>query len=135
MREISSSSSCRFESHQLADIKGLLVALSIESAIAWQLLQLRYIAHHEPHAPADTILTPLQIHTVARIRAVRRDSELVSTVKDVVDELARLGVHLKNNGPPGWIVLKRGLRKLNSLAEGLQLADDLDVDFKDVINL
>jgi IS4 transposase len=28
---------CRFESHQLEHIKGLLIALSIESAIAWQL--------------------------------------------------------------------------------------------------
>ena len=26
------------------------------------------------------------------------------------------------NGPPGWAVLKRGLRKLNLLAEGLSLA-------------
>ena len=39
------------------------------------------------------------------------------------DELARLGVHLRNNGPPGWAVLKRGLRKLNLLTEGLSLAD------------
>src|SRR5690606_13811623 len=28
---------CRFESHQLEDIKGLLIAPSIESAVAWQL--------------------------------------------------------------------------------------------------
>jgi len=113
---------CRFESHQLEDIKGLLVALSIESAIAWQLLQLRHLAHHEPSASADTIMTPLQMHTLARIRGARDDSEIISTINDVVDELSRLGVHLKNNGPPGWIVLKRGMRKLNILAEGIQLA-------------
>jgi len=44
-------------------------------------------------------------------------------VQEVVDELARLGVHLRNNGPPGWAVLKRGLRKLNLLAQGLSLVD------------
>ncbi len=42
-------------------------------------------------------------------------------------------VHTKGPMKPHGI--NRGLRKLNSLAEGLQLADDLDVEFKDVINL
>ena len=44
-------------------------------------------------------------------------------MQQVIDELARLGVHLRKNEPPGWAVVKRGLRKLNLLAEELRLAD------------
>jgi len=114
---------CRFESHQLEDIKALLVALVIESAIAWQILRLRHVARGDPNALGDALLTSLQRETLHRIRASRGVSVHTLTVQTVIDELARLGVHLPNNGPPGWLVLKRGLRKLNLVAEGVSLAE------------
>lgn len=114
---------CRFESHQLEDIKGLLVALVIESAIAWQILRLRHVGRHQPSAPANTLLTAEQFAAVGLLRAKRGEPTVVVTALEVIDELARLGMHLPNNGPPGWAVLKRGLRKLDLLAEGLSLAD------------
>lgn len=124
---------CRFESLQLEDIKGLLVALSIESAIAWQILRLRHVARHRPNAPGRPLLTNEQFETLRRLRATWGRDDADPTVGDVVADLARLGVHLRNNGPPGWLVLKRGLRKLNLLAEGLSLAAPRDAS-KDVIN-
>jgi len=113
---------CRFESHQLEDIKGLLVALVIESAIAWQILRLRYVARNQPGASGQALLTRPQFEAVKRLRDLRGERTDALSVQEVIDELARLGVHLRNNGPPGWAVLKRGLRKLNLLAEGLSLA-------------
>jgi hypothetical protein len=121
---------CRFESHQLEDIKGLLTALVIESTVAWQILRLRHVARHEPSAPGKALLTTQQFEALSRLRALRGEPTVVVTVQHVVDELARLGVHLHNNGPPGWAVLKRGLRKLNLLAEGLSLADQKVPDEK-----
>ena len=113
---------CRFESHQLEDIKGLLTALVIESAIAWQILRLRHVARREPDAPGSALLTAQQFETLRLLRASRGEHMVIITVQNTIDELARLGVHLPNNGPPGWAVLKRGLRKLNLLVEGLSLA-------------
>lgn len=113
---------CRFESHQLEDIKGLLRALAIESAIAWQILRLRHVARRDPHEDGEPLLTALQVDTLRRIREARGESTVSLTVQIVIDELARLGVHLHNNGPPGWAVLKRGLRKLQLVAEGVSLA-------------
>jgi hypothetical protein len=113
---------CRFESHQLEDIKGLLTALVIESAIAWQILRLRHVARREPDAPGSGLLTSRQFEILSLLRVARGDPMVIITVQDTIDELATLGVHLPNNGPPGWAVLKRGLRKLNLLAEGLSLA-------------
>jgi Transposase DNA-binding/Transposase DDE domain len=124
---------CRFEAHQLEDAKGLLVALSIETAIAWQLLRLRYISRNCPEASAQDLLTKKQWDTLVRIRAGRRETSNNLTVQHIISELARLGVHLPSNGPPGWMVLERGLRKLNLLAEGLSLAQFADAP-EDVIN-
>jgi hypothetical protein len=113
---------CRFESHQLEDIKGLLVALSIESTIAWQLLRLRHVARRDPSAPGKRLLTSGQLAALTILRSRRGEGSEELSVDNVIGELARLGVHLRNNGPPGWVVLKRGLRKLSLLAEGLSLA-------------
>lgn len=114
---------CRFESHQLEDIKALLVALAIESTIAWQILRLRYVARCDPDTVGDDLLTSLQRETLRRIRAARGIPTTSLTVRIIIEELARLGVHLPNNGPPGWLVLKRGLKKLNIVAEGVNFAD------------
>ena len=113
---------CRFESHQLEDAQGLLVALSIESALAWQILRLRYVSRQCPEGSGEHLLTERQRSVVVALRTRRGEDVGTLSVADVVAELARLGAHIPNNGPPGWLVLKRGLRKLNMLAEGLSLA-------------
>jgi hypothetical protein len=43
---------CRYQQLQLESARALLIALSIETAIAWRMLLLRWLAHHEPEAPA-----------------------------------------------------------------------------------
>jgi len=114
---------CRFESHQLENIKGLLVALSVESTIAWQLLRLRHLSRSKPNASGNGLLSSAQLETVIRLRASRGVSCRRLRVRDVIDEVARLGVHLKHNGPPGWLVLKRGLHKLSLLTDGFRLSE------------
>jgi len=37
-----------------------------------------------------------------------------ATVDDALLAVAALGGHLKNNGPPGWLVLRRGFEKLHT---------------------
>lgn len=125
---------CRFESHQLEDIQGLLIALTLESIIAWQLLRLRHVARADPEAPGKPLLSDVQWATMMHLRASRGEVNRALSVNDVIDEIAKLGAHLRNNGPPGWAVLKRGLKKLNLLAEGFSLASNGYAQ-KDVINL
>ena len=115
----------------------MLIALSIESAVAWQLLRLRWLSRNSPDEAGRNVLSDAQYQTVKLLRSKRGiDPRLELTVDNVIDELCRLGVHLKNNGPPGWMVLKRGLKKLNILAEGFSLGTNSDSNaWKDVINL
>jgi Transposase DNA-binding/Transposase DDE domain len=126
---------CQFEAHQLENIRGLLIALSIESVIAWKLLLLRHLERGDPDASGEQILTDEQRIALCHIRARRGLSSEHLTVRDVISELAVLGSHLKNNGPPGWVVLKRGLRKLEILAEGISLMSNKGALLGDVINL
>jgi hypothetical protein len=73
------------------------------------------------------------VHLLRSKRGIPSTSEL--TIDNIIDELCRLGMHLKNNGPPGWMVLTRA-KKLNIQAEGFSLAIDPHSNAaKDAINL
>ena len=52
---------CAYEKRQLESSDSLLNALAIFIPIAWKLLQLRSLARSAPDAPADAVLTPLQL--------------------------------------------------------------------------
>ena len=38
--------------------------------------------------------------------------------------IAELGGHIRNNGPPGWLVLRRGFERLFSIEQGWVLAQE-----------
>jgi hypothetical protein len=48
---------CRYQQLQLESARGLLIALSIETAVAWRLLLLRWIAQHRPDADPTSVLS------------------------------------------------------------------------------
>ena len=45
-------------------------------------------------------------------------------VQDAMLEVDRLGGHIKNNGPPGWLILRRGLNKLLTIHRGRPLEQE-----------
>ena len=115
---------CRFQQLQLESIHGLLVALSIESAVSWRLLMLRWVSRHEPDADATTVLPPEHISVLVALTAAETGRRLPRTpsVRVALFEIARLGGHIKNNGDPGWLVLSRGFDKLLTIHRGWALA-------------
>ena len=118
---------CAYEARQLESYEALRRALSIFAVIAWRLLWMRFLAQNAPDTPATLVATAAELEfLVAQGRLA--DS---STVDDFLQAVARLGGHIKNNGPPGWQVLWRGYRKLNDLAAGFALAKK---SLREVIN-
>lgn len=111
---------CAYEDRQLESRKTLLVALGLLVPIAWQLLLIRDVSRNTPEEPASRVLTPLQI----RLLQASEDVKLCAnpTVKQALLAIARLGGHLKQNGPPGWLVLWRGFEKLRAWEAGALLA-------------
>lgn len=105
---------CAFERRQSESMEALLVVLGLLAPIAWQILALRSLAHHKPDAPAGTILRATQIAALVHMKRIEENS----TAKDALWAIAGLGGHIKNNGPPGWLTLGRGLEHLDAFEAG-----------------
>jgi hypothetical protein len=90
------------------------------AVMAWHLILLRQMERASATAPATVALSK------DRIRLLRRMTPKGTLppnprVRHVVAAFARLGGHMKSNGPPGWKVLGRGFRDFLR-AEQLQRA-------------
>jgi hypothetical protein len=109
---------CKYEERQLESGEALLRALGIFAVLAWRLLVLRFAERTASDAPIMLVATTAEIE-------VLRAKELVpenATAADFMKAIAKRGGHLSNNGRPGYLVLWRGLRSLESLVEGWLLA-------------
>jgi hypothetical protein len=113
---------CSYEDREFESRHALLVMLALSLPIAVELLALRSRARTEPNAPATDVLTSLQIRV---LRAATRERKLSErpTCQEALLAVARLGGHLKRNGPPGWKVLYRGMETLKSYEIGWSLAE------------
>jgi len=115
---------CRYQQLQLENHRALLIALSIDIVVAWQLLLLRWAVRNRPDAPAATVL-PEEFHPVLVALACggsRHESGQNLTVRDALLTIANLAGHIKNNGPPGWLLLSRGYAHLVAIQRGWALA-------------
>jgi hypothetical protein len=113
---------CAYEKRQLESLDTLLVALAWLAPIAWRLLLLRHLAREGPTTPATVALSARQVHVLRASPAGAR-LPLVPTVTDALLAVGRLGGHLRQNGPPGWLVLARGLQKLLCMEAGWAAAE------------
>ncbi|MCU0673165.1 MAG: IS4 family transposase [Myxococcota bacterium] len=111
---------CGYERLQLESLHGLKIALSFCFAIAWHMLLLRTIARDAPNVPARAVMTASQMAILLAIAAMPKNPWSVKLDADpdataVLYAVARMGGHLKNNGPPGWMTLSRGFQELRQL--------------------
>lgn len=116
-------SGCSLERRQVESYDALCKVLAIFAPIACRLLWLRAMDRTHSCAPASSAFDEICIQLLHRDRATR-GMRPPKTVADAVALLARLGGHIKNNGPPGWMTLGRGYEKLLILKAGWQMAFD-----------
>jgi hypothetical protein len=94
--------------------------------MAWHMLLLRTLARDAPNVPASAVLTKTQLAVLLLIAALPKNPRSVKLadtpcVTDIMYAIARMGGHLKSNGPPGWQTLGRGFRELEQLIRTQQL--------------
>jgi hypothetical protein len=111
---------CALQKRQLESWDTLQVAFAIFIPIAWQLLRLRFLSRAAPEAPASTALTPTQLDVLRQHPATKLPAN--PTIQDALRAIAKLGGHLRSNGPPGWLILGRGYETLSALVVGYRLA-------------
>ena len=113
-------SCCKVEEVQLESLDGILNALALYVPVACLLLRVRQAAREPFSRPATEVLSALQIELLEVHDDVRLPPN--ADAKTAYLGIARLGGHLKRNGPPGFIILARGLLQLLTLEQGAALA-------------
>jgi hypothetical protein len=114
-------SGCSVEQRQLDSYDALLRMVVIFVPIAYRLLLLRGMERQRPKG------SPTAAFSVTELRIMRshdstREMPPMKTLADALLYLARMGGHLKNNGPPGWQTLARGYQRLSALCDGWEAA-------------
>jgi hypothetical protein len=114
---------CAIEKRQVESRHALETILAISLVVAWRIMLLRERSRHEPPAPATVAFTKAELDY---LHASGRLSKKHSTVCDALLAVAALGGHIKNNGPPGNVVLARGMERLLDLAAGWETGQRCD---------
>jgi hypothetical protein len=123
---------CAYEKRQLETFHALVNALAVFAVVAWRLLVLRSTARLDPDAPATHALTAEQVRVLKTLSTMKEpgvpkiDMPSNATAQDALMAVARLGGHIKNNGPPGWQVLGRGYDSLLLLQHGWRARERCD---------
>lgn len=115
---------CRVEHRQLHHADRLEAMVGLMSVVAVRLLQLKTMARKDPDRPAKSVVPRRWLHSLKAARKnLRRVHDL--TIYEFYRELAKLGGFLgrKSDGDPGWITIWRGWEKLNTLIQGVEIAD------------
>ena len=116
---------CLVEKRQFESRETFEVSLGFSLLTAARLLALTKRARHEPDAPASEALSPDEEHILiqhAEVHRGRTPSPL--RLAEAVMLIAMLGGYKGRScdGPPGWITLWRGYRRLCAMVDGYRLA-------------
>jgi hypothetical protein len=117
---------CAFEKRQLMTFAGLVRALALFVPMAWRLLVLRHLGRADSRLSVTRYFDREQLVLLRKLLALRRYRlRPRASLREVMLGMAALGGHIANNGPPGWIVLGRGLTRLLDAGLGWRLAREM----------
>jgi hypothetical protein len=111
---------CQYEKLQIETADRLWSMLAFYCPIVTNLLALRALAHHDADTPAEKVLDRDELDVLRAEHPKLRNSPL--TAQAALALIARLGGHFTHNGPPGWLVLLRGMVTLRERTAGWRLA-------------
>ena len=115
------SGACRVEDNQLRDYDHVLRWAIVLAAVAMRILRLTYLARVSPNLPASCELSPPEIRAVVAAHRKHKPRSRFSTTPTIAQAvlwIAELGGYTgaSSGGPPGALVLARGLQKIEFLA-------------------
>jgi hypothetical protein len=119
-------SGCRIEARQFESRGTYEPSLAIAMLTAVRLLSMVKQARVTPDAPASTVLSQEEEHVLVQHAQAKKMGHCDSSPLRLVDAvvlIAMLGGYKARScdGPPGWITLWRGLRRLEDMVEGYRL--------------
>ncbi len=114
------SGACHVEDTQLRDRASILRWATVLASVAMRIMRLTYLARSKPETPATAELTQPEVDAVVALKrntGFRRGQ--VPPIGRIVQWLAEIGGYTgkSSGGPPGAIVIARGLQRIQALAE------------------
>lgn len=111
---------CRPELLRMRNAERLTNAIAVNCILAWRVCWMTMIGREAPSASAHLAFTKTEIGILDRLAPRRGASAAPNGLAVRVTQLARLGGFLARNrdGPPGNIVIWRGLVRLSDLVLG-----------------
>jgi len=109
---------CSLEDRQFQSVETFEIALRLLAPIAWKLLLAARLHRQLPTTPASVAFDEYEV-TALRLLCRRKRKKLPArlTVKRAFEAVAELGGWLKKpSRPPGWLVLTRGMQKVEDAA-------------------
>lgn len=118
----------KVEESALTTLNGLTIWAAILFSVAVRIERLKYFSRIQPEAPASVELTATEIETLQLLRKAHVPSSRkqlphpVLTIATAVRWIADFGGYMNpHKGPPGSIILARGLRYLRSAVDTKEL--------------
>lgn len=114
---------CSLEVRQLESYSALVKVTAILTPIAYRLLLLRGMERRNPDARPTCFFTPVELQLLIGDDS-NRGAPPPQNLSDAMRLLARMGGHLRSNGPPGWITLARGYQHLLVLSSAWEIRNN-----------
>ena len=111
---------CSLEKRQVESFAALKKVLALLAPIACRLLLLRALHRQAADAPPSAGFDEVDLTLI--VQAQRQPTPWPKTLEEAYLLLARLGGHIRNNGPPGWMTLAAGYETLLMLRIGWFIA-------------
>jgi hypothetical protein len=117
---------CRPETLRMRSAERLTNAIAVSCILAWRIFWITMIGREAPGVPAHLAFTETEIEILDRLVPGRPGQTNPRNLAARVVQLARLGGFLarKRDGPPGNLVIWRGLARLTDLQLGFALGAD-----------
>jgi len=116
-------SGCRAEQSKLRTAERLVNLLAMFCILSWRIFWLTMINRVAEDSKPEIAFTPLEIDLLNQLTRRRRSKRLTATLHDCLTQLAKLGGYLARagDGPPGNMVMWRGITRLTDIEIGFQL--------------
>jgi hypothetical protein len=121
------SGACNVEDSQLRDADHLLPWVAILASVAVRILRMTYFARARPAAPATVEFSDQEIRAVVALAQPKKlAAGITPTMQQITVWIAQLGGYIgpSSGGPPGPLVIARGLDRLQLAFQLLGAVDE-----------
>ena len=116
-------SGCHAEQSKLRTAERLVNLMAMFCILSWRIFWMTMINRVAENAHPEIAFTPLEIDLLNRLTQRRLAKKPTAKLRDCLTQLAKLGGYLARagDGPPGNMVIWRGMTRLTDIELGFQL--------------